>query len=227
MSPEELASRLAEEGRKRYHDLHPFHVRMHEGALSRRQIQAWVENRYYYQTRIPIKDAIILSKSEDPSFRRTWMRRIRDHDGDAPGEGGLAQWERLAEGVGLSVSAVRSMRSVLPAVRFACDAYVALVRERSLVEAVASSLTEFFAPDLMAKRIVAWERHYPWVEAETLAYFRGRVARAKSDSREAIEFVLAHATTDQVQERCIEALIRKTEILWALLDAVDHAYARA
>lgn len=219
-----FVARLRAEGEQRYHDRHDFHVRMHAGRLSKRQIQAWVENRYYYQTRIPIKDAIILSKSEDPTFRRSWMHRISDHDGRQDGEGGLAQWLRLAKGVGLDVDEVKSLRPVLPGVRFACDAYVQLVRERPLVEAVASSLTEFFSPDIMARRIVAWEQHYPWVDAETLAYFRGRVTRAREDSREAIEYVLEHAKTREEQERCVEALIRKTEVLWALLDAVDRAF---
>ncbi|MDF2692918.1 MAG: hypothetical protein K0S65_1301 [Labilithrix sp.] len=221
---EAFIARLRDEGARRYHDRHDFHVRMHAGKLSRRQIQAWVENRFYYQTRIPIKDAIILSKSEDPAFRRVWIHRISDHDGKEEGQGGIAQWIRLAAGVGLDLDEVKSLRNVLPGVRFACDGYVQLVRERPLVEAVASSLTEFFSPDIMARRIVAWEEHYPWVDGETLAYFRGRVTRAKQDSHEAIDYVLAHATTREVQERCIDALIRKTEILWALLDAVDRAY---
>ncbi|MBS2012362.1 MAG: pyrroloquinoline-quinone synthase PqqC [Deltaproteobacteria bacterium] len=218
---------LREEGAKRYHDLHPFHVAMHAGKLSREQIQAWVTNRFYYQTRIPIKDAIILSKSDDPAFRRTWIHRIHDHDGKQEGEGGLAQWLRLAKGVGLDVDEVKSLRKVLPGVRFACDAYVQLVRERPLLEAVASSLTEFFSPDIMARRIVAWETHYPWVDNETLAYFRGRVTRAKEDSREAIDYVLAHAKTRREQERCIEALVTKTQILWSLLDAVTLAHPLA
>ncbi len=227
LSAEAFVERLRAEGEKRYHDKHPFHVRMHEGKLSRAQIQAWVTNRYYYQTRIPIKDAIVLSKSEDPAFRRTWIRRIVDHDGPREGEGGLAQWEKLAHGVGLDVAEVRSLTRVLPAVRFACDAYVQLVRERPLLEAVASSLTEFFSPDIMARRIVAWETHYPWVDGETLAYFRGRVTRAKQDSREAIDYVVANARTRAEQERCVEALITKTQILWALLDAVDRATSDA
>jgi pyrroloquinoline-quinone synthase len=227
LSRDAFVARLREEGEKRYHDRHDFHVRMHAGKLSRRQIQAWVENRYYYQTRIPIKDAIVLSKSEDPAFRRVWIHRIHDHDGKEAGEGGLAQWERLAKGVGLDVAEVRSLVNVLPGVRFACDAYVTLVRERPLVEAVASSLTEFFSPDIMARRIAAWEQHYPWVDGDTLAYFRTRVTRAREDSREAIDFVLAHASTHGEQEKCIDALIKKTEILWALLDAVDRAYPDA
>jgi pyrroloquinoline-quinone synthase len=221
---DDFVARLREEGEKRYHDRHPFHIAMHAGKLSRAQIQAWVRNRFYYQTRIPIKDAIILSKSDDPAFRRMWMRRIVDHDGASDGEGGLAQWLRLAKGVGLDVDEVKSLRTVLPGVRFACDAYVTLVRERPLLEAVASSLTEFFSPDIMSKRIAAWETHYPWVDGETLAYFRGRVTRAREDSREAIDYVIAHATTPEAQDRCVAALITKTEILWSLLDAVSLAH---
>jgi len=199
-------------------------VMMHEGKLDKKQLGEWVLNRFYYQTRIPIKDAIILSKSDDPAFRRTWIRRIHDHDGDREGEGGLALWLRLAEGVGLDRAEVKSCRRVLPGVRFACDAYVELVRERTLVEAVASSLTEFFAPDLMTRRIAAWERHYPWVDTAMLEYFRSRVPRAKRDSEQAIAFVVEHATTYEEQERCVAALVKKTEILWHLLDCVYAAY---
>lgn len=224
LSPEAFTQRLSEEGSRRYHDRHPYHMLMHEGKLTRLQLQAWVLNRYYYQTRIPIKDALILSKSEDPAFRRMWIRRILDHDGTHEGEGGLALWLHLAEGVGLDREEVVSCRSVLPGVRFACDAYVELVRERSLVEAVASSLTEFFAPDLMARRLAAWEAHYPWVDRGVLEYFRSRVPRARRDSEEALDFVLRTATTRELQERCVAALIRKCEILWALLDAVYAAY---
>jgi len=157
-------------------------VAMHEGRLSRAELQRWVLNRYYYQTRIPIKDALILAKSEEAAFRRAWIRRIHDHDGEAEGEGGLAQWLRLAQATGLDEAEVKSCRLVHPGVRFACDAYVTLVRESSLVVAVASSLTEFFAPDLMSRRIAAWEQHYPFVDPAGLAYFRGRVTRARRDS---------------------------------------------
>jgi len=224
LSSEAFVDWLRREGEARYHDRHPYHVRMHEGRLSQRQLQQWVLNRYYYQTRIPIKDAIIVSKSEDPVFRRMWLHRIVDHDGERDGEGGLALWLRLAEGVGLDRAEVASCRSVLPGVRFACDGYVSLVRERSLVEAVASSLTEFFAPDLMSRRVLAWERHYPWVSPDMLAYFRSRVPRARRDSEEAIAFVVRHATSYELQERCVDALIRKTEILWHLLDCAYAAY---
>jgi pyrroloquinoline-quinone synthase len=224
LSRDEFVDWLRREGASRYHDAHRVHVLMHQGKLSKAQLQQWVLNRFYYQTRIPIKDAIILSKSEDPVFRRAWIRRIHDHDGAAPGEGGLALWLRLAEGVGLSRAEVEGLGSVLPGVKFACDAYVTLVRERSLLEAVASSLTEFFAPDLMSRRIAAWQEHYPWVDSEMLAYFRSRVPRARADSEEAISYVVEHATTYDLQERCVAALIRKTEILWHLLDCVEKAY---
>jgi pyrroloquinoline-quinone synthase len=225
---EPFIAELRARGAARYHDRHPFHLRMHAGALSKRQIQGWVINRYYYQTRIPIKDALLIAKSEDAAFRRTWIRRIHDHDGslDAGGEdGGLAQWLRLAEGVGLARDEVASLRAVLPPVRFACDAYVQLVRERSLVEAVASSLTEFFAPDLMTERLAAWEKHYSWIDPAVLDYFRSRPPRARRDSAEALELVVAGAAGSRaLQERCIAALVDKCEILWALLDAVDAAH---
>lgn len=224
LSREAFIARLREEGARRYHDHHPVHVAMHAGLLSREQLQAWVRNRYYYQTRIPIKDALILSKSEDPAFRRAWIRRITDHDGASDGEGGLELWLRLAEGVGLTRAEVQSFAGVLPGVRFACDAYVELVRQRSLVEAVASSLTEFFAPDLMSRRIAAWEEHYRWVDPGALAYFRSRVPRARRDSEEAIEFVVGSARTRELQEACIRALIAKTEVLWHLLDCVFLAH---
>ena len=223
LTPDAFVERLRSEGAARYHDRHPFHVAMHDGRLGRDDLRRWVANRYYYQTRIPIKDALILAKSEDPAFRRIWIHRIHDHDGMAAGEGGLAEWVRLGEAVGLTAEDVTSCRSVLPGVRFACDAYVQLVRESSLVVAVASSLTEFFAPDLMSRRIAAWEQHYPFVEAAGLAYFRGRVPRARGDSEEAVTFVVTHATTRALQEECVRALVRKTEILWHLLDCVGAA----
>jgi pyrroloquinoline-quinone synthase len=220
----EFLALLRAEGSVRYHDKHPFHVRMHAGTLSKVQIQAWVQNRYYYQTRVPIKDALILSKCEDPAFRRKWIRRIHDHDGREEGEGGLSLWLKLAVGVGLDREETLSLTRVLPAVRFACDAYVSLVRERPLVEAVASSLTEFFSPDIMTTRIAAWQRHYAWIDPAVQGYFESRVPRARFDSEEALAYVMQHATTRDAQERCIAAFITKCDILWSLLDAVAAAY---
>ncbi|HMJ54724.1 MAG TPA: pyrroloquinoline-quinone synthase PqqC [Polyangiaceae bacterium] len=222
LAPAEFVDRLRREGSSRYHDEHPFHLRMHEGSLTQRDLQRWVLNRYYYQTRIPIKDALILAKSSDPVFRRSWIRRVHDHDGDGGDHpGGLEQWLRLAQAVGLDRQLVASCTDVLPGVRFACDGYVTLVEKSPLVAAVASSLTEFFAPDLMSKRIAAWERHYPWIDGEALAYFRGRVPRARRDSEEAIDFVVREATTRALQEACVAALIQKTEILWHMLDCIQ------
>ena len=217
--------RLRREGASRYHNLHPFNVAMHRGQLSREHLQRWVLHRYYYQTRIPIKDALILAKSENPAFRRAWMRRIADHDGTKEGEGGLAEWLVLARAVGLDEEEVRSLRRVLPAVRYACDSYVELVRERSLVEAVASSLTEHFAPDIMRTRVAAWEQHYPWVDQAALAYFRTRVPRATRDAEEALAFVVEHATTAPQKDACVRALVDKCRVLWSMLDAVAEASA--
>jgi pyrroloquinoline-quinone synthase len=221
LSDEQLLAQLRQVGTERYHDRHPFHARMHAGELSKAELQAWVENRFYYQTRIPIKDALIVAKSDDPAFRRMWLRRIVDHDGSEPGTGGLELWLRLGEGVGLSRERLLEGDRVLPGVRFACDAYVNLVRESSLAAAVASSLTEFFAPDLMTQRIAAFEQHYRFIDPAALEYFRQRVPRARRDSDEAVSFVLKHADTASAQKACIEALIRKTEILWHLLDCVQ------
>jgi pyrroloquinoline-quinone synthase len=212
----DLVERLRAEGRRRYHDQHPFHRRMHAGELSPDELRRWVVNRWYYQTRIPIKDALILAKCEDRAVRRRWVHRLHDHDDEG---GGLELWERLCAAVG----AHPERAAVLPGVRFACDAYVDLVRRVSLVEAVASSLTEWFAPDLMRERIAAWERHYPWVPAEALAYFRARVPRAARDGEEALAFVVEHATTPALEDGCVAALVTKTEILWHLLDCVSAA----
>jgi pyrroloquinoline-quinone synthase len=223
-SADEFVQKMRDDGGSRYHDRHPFHLAMHEGRLTPEQLRMWVQNRYYYQTRIPIKDALILSKSEDPAFRRLWIHRIQDHDGQKEGEGGLALWLKLAGGVGLDRTEVAGCGSVLPGVRFACDGYVELVRHGTLLEAVASSLTEFFAPDLMSRRILAWQEHYPWVDADVLDYFRTRVTRARADSEEAVRWVTAHATRRELQERCLAALRRKTEVLWHLLDCVQSAY---
>jgi pyrroloquinoline-quinone synthase len=223
LSPEAFVGRLRDEGARRYHDEHPFHRAMHAGRLTRDQLQAWVANRYYYQTRIPIKDALIVAKSEDPRFRRMWLHRIVDHDGAADGDGGLALWHRLGRAVSLDEGELVGLERVLPGVRFACDAYVHFVRDATLVEAVASSLTELFAPDIMQRRIAAWQEHYPWIGDEALAYFRSRVPRASRDADEAVAFVVREARSRELQDRCVAALIRKTEILWHLLDCVEAA----
>ncbi len=210
----------------RYHDRHPFNLRMHAGTLTPAELRTWVRNRYYYQTRIPIKDGIILAKAETPAFRREWVRRIHDHDGERAGEGGLAQWLALAEAVGLDRAEVESLRLVLPGVREACDDYVRLVESSDLLESVAASLTEMSAATIMVERLAAFERHYRWVSEEGLRYFRARTTLARRDAEAGLGFVLAHARSREEQDRCARVLERKCEILWRLLDAVEAAGAR-
>ena len=221
----ELHAHLRKVGEERYHHQHPFHLLMHEGKLSQGQLQAWVLNRYYYQSRIPIKDAIILSRSEDPSFRRAWRKRVLDHDGDASPEGGIERWLRLAEASGLSRERVISCKEVLPAVRYAADGYISLVRNRSLLEAVASSLTELFSRDLISLRIGALRQHYPWLSGG-LDYFTARLDQAPADAQYAFQFVCDNAHTRSEQEIAIAALREKCEILWAQLDAIYYAYVQ-
>ena len=226
MSAGAFEARLRRIGEERYHHRHPFNLRMHAGRLSREEIQTWVRNRYYYQTRIPIKDGLILAKASDPDFRRGWVRRIRDHDGDVKGSGGLDLWLALAEAVGLERDEVERLADVLPGVRATCDDYVRFVESHDLLESVASSLTELFAGDIMQARILAFKKHYPWVDTEGLRYFRSRTQQAPRDAAEGLRFVLEHAHTSEDQERCAAALERKCEILWRLLDAIEAAHAR-
>ena len=210
---------------QRYHDQHPFHVRMNAGRLSRRQIQGWVANRFYYQENIPRKDAAILSNCPDLAVRRRWIRRIVDHDGTAEGEGGIEAWLRLGEAVGLTREEVADERHVVPGVRFAVDAYVTFARTRPWVEAVASSLTELFAPDLMADRLAAFEHHYTWIDPPGLTYFRGRLTQAPRDSEHALQVVTEHCRTSDQQAAAVAALSFKCDVLWSMLDAIDRAYA--
>lgn len=222
--PAVFAARLRAVGETGYHDRHPFHALMHEGRLTRRQLQAWIENRFYYQITIPRKDALILAKSDDPEFRRAWIARIVDHDGTSERDGGIRRWLRLAEAAGLDPDAVRSLRHVLPGVRFAVDAYLQLVATRSLHEAVASSLTELFAPALMAERVAALEARYPWLDPAGLAYFRTRLVEAPRDADFGLQYVLAACTTRTRQDEAAAALQAKCEMLWSLLDALYFAY---
>ena len=225
LTVEELRARFRAIGEQRYHHQHPFHLLMHEGKLTRGQLQAWVLNRYYYQSRIPIKDAIILSRSDDPGFRRAWRRRMLDHDGDVGPNGGIERWIRLAEVLGLPRERVIHCKEVLPGVRYAVDAYVDLVKNRSLLEAVASSLTELFSRDLISLRIDALRRHYPWL-SDGLDYFEARLQQAPDDAQFAFDFVADRARTYAEQEQAAHALREKCEILWAQLDALHYAYVQ-
>jgi coenzyme PQQ biosynthesis protein C len=221
----ELRERLVALGHERYHHQHPFHLLMHSGELTRGQLQAWALNRYYYQSQIPVKDAIILSRTNDAEFRRNWRKRIVDHDGEDGQPGGIEKWIRLAEATGLSAHRVTSTAEVLPGVRYAVDAYLQLVSQRSHLEAVASSLTEMFSRDLISLRVDALKVHYPWLESG-LAYFTARLTQAPEDAAFAFDWVVKHARTREAQELAIAALRDKCSILWAQLDALYYSYVQ-
>ncbi|HYL95916.1 MAG TPA: pyrroloquinoline-quinone synthase PqqC [Terriglobales bacterium] len=225
LSQDELVGRLRQIGEERYHHRHPFHLLMHEGKLTRGQLQAWALNRYYYQSRIPIKDALILARSEDPEFRRAWRKRILDHDGEEGRIGGIEKWIKLAEATGLERGRVESAAEVLPATRYAVDAYLRLASERSFLEAVASSLTELFSGTLIALRMDALRKHYPWLSGG-LDYFQARLSQAPADARFALDWVTRHAQSREQQELACGALRAKCDILWAQLDALYFAYVQ-
>jgi len=225
LSFDELRAQLRAVGEERYHHKHPFHLLMHEGRLSREQLQAWALNRYYYQSIIPIKDAIILSRGTDPEFRRAWRKRVIDHDGDAASEGGIKRWLKLAEATGLDPDQVRAGTGILPATRFAVNEYLNIVRSRGLLEAVASSLTEMFSRDLISLRMEKLRHHYPWLTGG-LDYFEARLTQAPEDAHYAVNYVYENAKTRGQQELAIQALRDKCDILWAQLDALYFAYVQ-
>jgi pyrroloquinoline-quinone synthase len=223
LSAAELEARLRAVGPERYHHQHPFHRLMHEGKLSRGQLQAWAFNRYYYQKTIPVKDAMVLARSDDPEFRRAWRKRIVDHDGESGQPGGIEKWIRLAEATGVPRELVISERGVLPAVRFAVDAYLALVSRHTLLEAVASSLTEIFSKDLISLRMDRILKHYSYLSA-SLGYFEARLSQAPEDANFALNWVKQNARSREQQDLAVGALRAKCDILWAQLDALYFAY---
>ena len=211
-------------GAERYHDKHPFHKLLHGGELNQGQVQAWVLNRYCYQSAIPRKDAALISRVDDPALRREWRRRMEDHDGTNGGEGGIERWLVLAEGVGLDRGYVMSTEGALPATKFAVEAYVRFVREHSLLEAIASSLTELFAPAIHRERIAGLLAHYDFANDITMSYFKKRLEQAPRDVAFGLDYVLSEATTAERQESVLAALRFKTDVLWAQLDALYHGY---
>ena len=221
---EAFLARIRGIGAERYHSLHPFHRLLHGGKLNHGQVQAWVLNRFYYQSRIPMKDAALLSRMEEPALRQVWRKRIEEHDGSADGEGGIERWLVLADAVGLDRAAVMRHEGVLPAVRFAVDAYVQFVRERSLLEGMASSLTELFAPAIHEERIAGLLRHYSFANEHTLSYFKRRLSEAPEDVAFTLDIVLARADSRERQQAVLDAVTFKTDLLWAQLDALHHAY---
>lgn len=225
LPPEAFVDALREVGARRYHDRHPFHLRLHSGRCSKGEVQAWALNRYAYQAAIPCKDASLIARLDDPSLRRAWRQRLIDHDGDTDGEGGIERWLRLCESLGFARDEVIAFKGVLPATRFAVGAYVTFVRERPLLEAVASSLTELFSPQLIKTRVTGMLAHYDFVSAESLSYFTARPEQASRDVESALAYVTAHALTPADQDAVIAALEFKCDVLWAMLDALDHAYS--
>ncbi|WP_343717512.1 pyrroloquinoline-quinone synthase PqqC [Inquilinus sp.] len=224
MTPDQLEAALRAIGRERYHDRHPFHALLHGGKLDRGQVQAWALNRYYYQSRIPLKDSALMSRAEDPALRREWRQRVVDHDGEREGEGGIARWLHLTDALGLDRAAVIDGRGILPATRFAVDAYVRFVRERTLLEAVASSLTELFAPAIIGNRVAGMLANYDFISRDALAYFDKRLTQAPRDSDFALDYVKREARRPDQQQDVMNALLFKCDVLWAQLDALHHAY---
>jgi pyrroloquinoline-quinone synthase len=229
LAPDELEAALRQIGAERYHNLHPFHRALHDGKLSRGQVQAWALNRYYYQSRIPAKDAFLIARLPDPALRRLWRSRLEDHDGDlqpaeAEQNGGIARWLKLTDGLGLDRDYVVSTRGILGGTRFAVDAYVNFVRDRPLLEAIASSLTEMFSPDIISERVSGMLRHYDFITPETLAYFKPRLTQAPKDVAFALGYVREHARTVEQQDAVLQALNFKCDVLWSQLDALDCAY---
>ncbi len=222
MTRDEFVTALKKQGEDYYHT-HPFHAKMNAGKLSQKQIQVWIANRFYYQKSIPLKDAAILSNCPEIAVRRVWLQRILDHDGTAAGQGGIEDWLKLAEAVGLSHESVLDERHLVPGVRFSVDAYVHFARTRPWIEAVAASLTELFAPDLMKERIEAFEQRYDWIDNNGLTYLRNRLVQGPRDATHAMDIVVQYCRSREQQERAIAALVFKCDVLWSMLDAIDHA----
>jgi len=221
---DELEARLRQIGAERYHNLHPFHERLHGGKCTRGQVQAWALNRYYYQCSIPKKDAALMSRLDDPAIRREWRHRMEDHDGAEGAEGGIERWFKLTDGLGLDRDYVRSTKGILPATRFSVDAYVNFVKERTPLEAMTSSLTELFAPGIHKERISGMLENYDFISDQTMAYFKKRLNQATRDADYVLEIAKRDARTPEQREAVCQALIFKCEVLWTMLDALDHAY---
>lgn len=224
----EFRKQLEAIGKNRYHSNHPFHKRMHQGTLSEYELRSWIINRFYYQINLPVKDSIILSKLQSREDRRIWINRIIDHDGppftnsqDRNSYGGIDAWLQLAKAAGIADETINDHDAVKPGAKFAVDAYVNYCRNQTWYEAVASSLTELFAPNLISKRIEVFEKHYPWIKPEGLLYFKNRLTQAPRDCDHALKLILKHGTTRDMQDKAVKALHFKCDVLWALLDAID------
>lgn len=224
LSPGELEAALRDIGARRYHRLHPFHGLLHGGKCTKGQVQAWALNRYYYQAMIPIKDASLIARCEDSAVRREWRSRLVDHDGAHEGDGGIARWLKLTDGLGLDRTYVTSLQGLLPGTRFAVEAYVRFVREKTLLEAIASSLTEMFSPVIIGERMAGMLANYDFISRETMSYFDKRPPQAQRDAEFALGYVKTHARTPEQQSQVLGALEFKCSVLWSMLDALHHAY---
>ncbi len=224
LSADELEAALRDIGARRYHRLHPFHGLLHGGHCSKGQVQAWALNRYYYQAMIPTKDAGLIARCDDSAIRRVWRSRLVDHDGEHEDDGGIARWLKLTDGLGLDRGYVTSLRGLLPATCFAVDAYVRFVREKTLLEAIASSLTELFSPLIIEERMDGMLANYDFVTRETLSYFEKRPPQAQRDADFALNYVKENARTPDAQAAVLAALEFKCGVLWSMLDALHHAY---
>lgn len=226
MSIAEFEAAIRAVGPERYHDLHPFHHMLHGGKLNKGQVQAWALNRYCYQAAVPRKDAAFVSRVHDRALRREWLHRIHDHDGQPPEEpGGIERWLVLTDGLGLDRDYVISRRGALAATVFAVESYVTFVREQPLTVAVASSLTELFAPKIHKERISGMLENYPgFIDDKVMAYFKRRLTQAPRDSEFALQYVLHNAKTREEQEACVDAVRFKCNVLWVQLDALYNAY---
>jgi len=219
----DFEAKLREKGAA-YHIHHPFNRMLNEGRATPEQIRGWAANRYYYQISIPIKDAAILSNCPDRAMRREWVQRILDHDGHGDDAGGIEAWARLGLATGLTREEIEDQRHVIPALRFAVDAYVNFARRAPWQEAMCSSLTELFAPKIHKERLANWPEHYPWIESEGLQYFRNRVSQARRDVEQALEVTLGHFVTPAMQQRALDTLQFKLDILWTMNDAMALKY---
>ena len=208
-----------------YHIHHPFNLKMNSGQLNPEQIRGWVANRFYYQINIPQKDGAILANCPDRETRRKWILRIHDHDGWEDNAGGIEAWVRLGEAVGIPRNELWSLRHVVPGVRFAVDAYVNFARQSPWQEGVCSSLTEMFAPKIHKERLANWPSLYPWIEAQGLQYFRSRISLAERDVVHGLQVTLEHFTTRAQQQRALEILQFKLDVLWSMMDAIELAYS--
>ncbi len=224
LSKDEFINELVKLGKERYHSLHPFHKLLHSGKLSHSQVQAWALNRFYYQWSIPRKDLTLMARIDDVDLRLEWRSRVIDHEGDMDGSGGIKRYLQLCEKLGLDLDYVKSCEGLIPASKFAVDSYISFVREKSLLEAIASSLTEIYAPEIHKARIEGLSKHYDWADDYALAYFKKRITQARKDVEFGREWVINNAKTRDDQNSVLKAVRFKTEVLWAQLDVLYYCY---